>query len=77
MQSSGERHLLLREEPADNNAGRLDGRLLTEFPSSRPDEAGARPAVLGSLWVIATTAVLVPTIILTRGGPLDATKTLQ
>ena len=38
--------------------GRLDGRLLTEFPSSRPDEAGARPAVLGSLWVIGATAVL-------------------
>jgi phosphate ABC transporter permease subunit PstA len=37
---------------------RLDGRLLTEFPSSRPAEAGARPAVLGSLWVIGTTAVL-------------------
>lgn len=37
---------------------RLDGRLFTEFPSSRPDEAGARPAILGSLWVIGTTAVL-------------------
>ena len=37
---------------------RLDGRLLTEFPSSRPQEAGARPAVLGSLWVIGATAVL-------------------
>jgi phosphate ABC transporter permease subunit PstA len=37
---------------------RLDSRLLTEFPSSRPAEAGARPAVLGSLWVIGTTAVL-------------------
>lgn len=38
--------------------GRLDSRLFTEFPSSRPEEAGARPAILGSLWVIGTTAVL-------------------
>jgi phosphate transport system permease protein len=37
---------------------RLDLRLFTEFPSSRPEEAGARPAILGSLWVIGTTAVL-------------------
>jgi phosphate transport system permease protein len=37
---------------------RLDGRLVTNFPSSRPEDAGARPAVLGSLWVIGTTAVL-------------------
>lgn len=32
--------------------------LLTAFPSADPDEAGARPAILGSLWVICTTAVL-------------------
>lgn len=38
--------------------GRLDLRLFTEYPSSRPDEAGARPAIIGSLWVIGTTAVL-------------------
>lgn len=37
---------------------RLDARLLTEFPSSRPAEAGARPAILGSMWVIGTTAVM-------------------
>jgi ABC-type phosphate transport system permease subunit len=37
---------------------RLDGRLFTEYPSSRPEEAGARPAILGSLWVIGTTALL-------------------
>ncbi|NKY37972.1 phosphate ABC transporter permease PstA [Cellulomonas septica] len=42
----------------DAGAPRLDARLLTEYPSSRPEEAGARPAVLGSLWVIVTTAVL-------------------
>jgi len=33
-------------------------RLFTEFPASSPDRAGARPAILGSMWVIATTAVL-------------------
>lgn len=37
---------------------RLDSRLFTEYPSSRPEEAGARPAIIGSLWVIGTTAVL-------------------
>lgn len=37
---------------------RLDSRLLTEYPSSRFEEAGARPAIIGSLWVIGTTAVL-------------------
>lgn len=39
-------------------ADRLDSRLFTEYPSSRPDEAGARPALLGSLWVIGTTAAM-------------------
>ncbi|MFA4840248.1 MAG: phosphate ABC transporter permease PstA [Agrococcus sp.] len=33
-------------------------RLFTEYPASSPDEAGARPAILGSIWVIATTAVM-------------------
>ncbi|MDP1788806.1 MAG: phosphate ABC transporter permease PstA, partial [Rhodoglobus sp.] len=33
-------------------------RLFTEFPASDPDRAGARPAILGSAWVIATTAVM-------------------
>ncbi|PPI41727.1 MULTISPECIES: phosphate ABC transporter permease PstA [unclassified Rathayibacter] len=32
--------------------------LFTEYSSSSPDRAGARPAILGSLWVIGTTAVL-------------------
>ncbi len=41
-----------------DGAARLDSRLWTEYPSSRPEKAGARPAVLGSLWVIGTTAVL-------------------
>lgn len=33
-------------------------RLFTAYPASSPDEAGARPAILGSIWVIATTAVM-------------------
>ena len=37
---------------------RLDSRLITEYPSSRFEEAGARPAIIGSLWVIGTTAAL-------------------
>lgn len=37
---------------------RLDSMLVTNFPSSHPEEAGARPAVLGSLWVVAVTAVM-------------------
>ena len=37
---------------------RLDSRLFLDYPSSRPAEAGARPAVIGSLWVIAATALL-------------------
>lgn len=42
----------------DAGLGRLDSRLITEYPSSRFEEAGARPAIIGSLWVIGTTAVL-------------------
>ncbi|MBB2959593.1 phosphate ABC transporter permease PstA [Pseudoclavibacter helvolus] len=38
--------------------GRLDAGLITEYPSSDPERAGARPAILGSIWVIAVTAVL-------------------
>lgn len=41
-----------------NGAPRLDMRLLTEYPASSPSRAGARPAILGSIWVIGTTAVL-------------------
>jgi phosphate ABC transporter permease subunit PstA len=39
-------------------APRLDLRLFTEYPSSSAARAGARPAILGSIWVICTTAVL-------------------
>lgn len=41
-----------------DGADRLDGRLFTLYPSSRAEDAGARPAILGSLWVIGTTALL-------------------
>lgn len=37
---------------------KLTLNLFTNYPSSRPETAGARPALLGSMWVIATTAVL-------------------
>ncbi len=33
-------------------------QLFTEYPASSPDRAGARPAILGSIWVIGVTAVL-------------------
>lgn len=39
-------------------AARLDARLFTEYPASNPDRAGARPAVIGSLWVIGTTTLM-------------------
>jgi len=38
--------------------GQFSWRLFTEYPASSPDRAGARPAILGSAWVIATTAVM-------------------
>ncbi len=37
---------------------RFDLRLFTEYPAADPEEAGARPAILGSIWVIITTALL-------------------
>ena len=39
-------------------SGKLTPQLFTDYPSASPDTAGARPAVLGSVWVIVTTAVL-------------------
>lgn len=38
--------------------GRLDPTLVSANPSSRPNEAGAHPAIFGTLWVIGTTAIL-------------------
>lgn len=40
-----------------DGAERLDLRMFTEFPSSSPEDAGARPAILGSLLVISVTAL--------------------
>ncbi len=38
---------------------RLDGNLFTRYPSSvLPQRTGARAAIIGSMWIIATTAVL-------------------
>jgi phosphate transport system permease protein len=37
---------------------RLDGELLSKFPSSNPDLAGAQSAIFGTLWVIAIVAVV-------------------
>jgi phosphate transport system permease protein len=37
---------------------RLDLRLITNYPSANPEEAGLRPAIIGSIWVIVTVAVL-------------------
>jgi phosphate transport system permease protein len=41
-----------------NGASRLDATLFTNYTSATPAEAGARAAILGSIWVIALTAVL-------------------
>jgi phosphate ABC transporter permease subunit PstA len=38
--------------------GRLDSRLFTGYSSATPGTAGARAAILGSIWVIGVTAVL-------------------
>ncbi len=39
--------------------GRLDGDLFTEYSSQiSPESGGARAAIIGSLWVVGTTAVL-------------------
>lgn len=38
--------------------GQFTMRLFTEFPASSPERAGARPAILGSVWVIGVTAVM-------------------
>jgi phosphate transport system permease protein len=38
--------------------GRYDGRLFTEYNNTSPGEAGARAAILGSLFVVSVTALL-------------------
>lgn len=37
-------------------APRLNSQLLTSFPSSNPDNAGAQSAIVGTIWVIGVTA---------------------
>jgi phosphate transport system permease protein len=58
-----------------DGASRLDMRLFTEYPSSTPARAGARPAILGSIWVIATTAVLAIPLASATVQPRFADKT--
>lgn len=40
-----------------DGSARIGLDLFTEFPSARPEQAGARPAILGSLMVVAVTAL--------------------
>jgi phosphate transport system permease protein len=37
---------------------RIDSRLWENYPSSRPERAGARSALFGSIWVVGVTALL-------------------
>jgi phosphate transport system permease protein len=37
---------------------RLNSDLLTSYPSARPERAGIRSALLGSIWVVGTTALI-------------------
>jgi phosphate transport system permease protein len=39
-------------------APRLNGDLLTNFPSGIPDNAGAQSAIFGTIWVIGLTALM-------------------
>ncbi len=41
-----------------NGLASVDKQFLTSFPSSRPAKAGILPGLVGSLWVLAITAVL-------------------
>lgn len=41
-----------------NGIGRYDGRLFTEYNNTTPEDAGARAAILGSLFVVTFTALL-------------------
>ena len=51
--------LVLLISTALDGAGRLDGNLFTEYMSQlREDETGVRAGILGSLWLMVTTAVM-------------------
>lgn len=43
---------------AMNGAGRYDLRLFTEYNNTTPEDAGARAAILGSLFVVSVTALM-------------------
>jgi phosphate transport system permease protein len=43
---------------AMNGAGRYDMRLFTEYNNTTPEDAGARAAILGSLFVVSVTALM-------------------
>lgn len=43
---------------AMNGAGRYDMRLFTEYNNTTPEQAGARAAILGSLFVVSVTALM-------------------
>jgi phosphate transport system permease protein len=43
---------------AMNGAGRYDMRLFTEYNNTTPEDAGARAAILGSLFVVSLTALM-------------------
>jgi phosphate transport system permease protein len=49
--------VLLADVVADG-AGRLTPEFLTSFPSRRPEDAGIKAALWGSLWMIGLTAIL-------------------
>lgn len=51
---------------------RLNSMLITEFPASRPAQAGARPAILGSMMVIAFTALFTLPLGIAAGIHLEA-----
>ncbi len=50
--------VILLVTTAMNGMGRYDGRLFTEYNNTTPEDAGARAAILGSLFVVAMTALM-------------------
>ncbi len=47
---------------ASDGIGTLDWDFLTSFPSRFPEEAGVKPALIGTLWVMAFTALFAVTV---------------
>jgi phosphate transport system permease protein len=50
--------VVLLVSTAMNGAGRYDMRLFTEYNNTTPEDAGARAAILGSLFVVSVTALM-------------------